>query len=176
MNASYLKQRESGAALLISLIILLALTLLAVSGMQSSIFQERMSSSQREGMEALQLAERVLPDIEDGLPSANFGGQRGYYAVDSADVPSDIFRADTQQLASWNGDAVADGGGNSELFYYVEHLGTTADEQQSGNRFHLGDRYRQTSSEIQVNRVRIVIMALGPSGESRRAIEAFYTY
>ena len=47
-----------------SLVILLVLSLLALSGMQGSIMQERMTTAQRDGMLALEAVPFLCGDLE----------------------------------------------------------------------------------------------------------------
>lgn len=65
--------RESGAALFVSLILLLVITLLGLTSSNVSILQERMASNVRESNVALQRAEATLREIERQLDAAIFG-------------------------------------------------------------------------------------------------------
>src|SRR5690554_625672 len=102
--------KQKGAALLLSLVILLVLTLLAVSGMQGSTMQERMSTAQRDGMFALEIAETAMREAEatlDGLSDlSGFGSTTGFYdgTLASTTVPSPF------SAASWG----LDGSGNCQ--------------------------------------------------------------
>lgn len=57
---SGLSRRQNGAALLVALVLLVAVTLLGVSAMQGTILQERMSANQRDVEEAFNAAEIAL--------------------------------------------------------------------------------------------------------------------
>jgi type IV pilus assembly protein PilX len=65
--------RSHGAALFISLILLLVITLLGLTSSNVSILQERMAGNVRESNIALQRAEATLREIESQLDAAIFG-------------------------------------------------------------------------------------------------------
>lgn len=62
------KARQSGSALIISLIILLLVTILGVSSMQSTTMQERMTGNTRQSHLSFHAAEAGLRTIESLLP------------------------------------------------------------------------------------------------------------
>lgn len=73
MKAKYVfpKQRQQqGVVLAIALIMLVLITLLAVSGMRSTIMEERMVSNSRNSNTAFQLAESALRQAELALQAA----------------------------------------------------------------------------------------------------------
>jgi len=60
-----IRKRQTGASLIVSLMLLVVLTLLGLSGMQSTIMQERMSSNVRDKGLAFQAAESAVRGGED---------------------------------------------------------------------------------------------------------------
>src|SRR5690554_5700499 len=73
---------QSGAALLVSLVILLVLTVLALSSMQGTTTQEKMVSSQRDAQIALEGAEAALVAAETELSGGTvptFQASNGLY-------------------------------------------------------------------------------------------------
>jgi len=58
------KQKARGSVLIVSLVILLVLTLLGISGMEGTVMQERMAGNMQEGLSAFQAAEAGLRDGE----------------------------------------------------------------------------------------------------------------
>ena len=93
---------QQGAALAISLLMLLILTLIGVSGMQGTILQERMASNTRDRSIAFQAAESAVRDAEVFLESivttGGFDGTAGLFA-DTQAAP-DFLAAST-----WSNDA-----------------------------------------------------------------------
>jgi type IV pilus assembly protein PilX len=87
---SYPIGRQKGSVLLVSLIMLLLLTLIAVGGMQGTILQERMTGNLRDRDLAFQAAEAGLRDAEnflEGGPGVNFNNANGFYDVNNANRP-----------------------------------------------------------------------------------------
>lgn len=168
--------KQRGAALLMSLVILLVLTLLAVSGMQGSIMQERMATAQREGVIALETAEAGLRQAEqilDGLTDlADFGATQGFYLAADDDLPSP-YDANT-----WNatGSVTAAGtavNGLTPRFYFEYKGEVVLNAEDELPRNLAGGR---PVNLITFHAARIVVMGPGPSGEGRRIIESFYVF
>ena len=78
-------RRERGAVLVVSLIMLLIVTLIAVSSMQGTIMEEKMAGNTRDRNLAFQTAESSLREAEtyvDGLASmGTFTGSGGLYGL-----------------------------------------------------------------------------------------------
>lgn len=81
MNKYTISSRQSGMVLMISLIFLVLLTLLAVSGMQGTILQERMAGNTRDRMIALEAAETALRTAADILGAPGLPSGIGIYMV-----------------------------------------------------------------------------------------------
>lgn len=83
--------RQKGAVLIFCLVFLAILTMLGVSGMESTILEERMSGNMRDYTLAFQAAESVLKNAEawlvtqNTLPITSIDGNTGVWAVDSMD-------------------------------------------------------------------------------------------
>jgi type IV pilus assembly protein PilX len=112
-----LRGRQSGAALIISLIFLLLMTMLGTSSMRTATMQERMSGNLRDynlgfqGAEAaLRGAEQYLRDTGGALP--DFDDTGGHYVVNSPTRPK------------WYGNTINDG--NGFITYPADIYGTSA--------------------------------------------------
>jgi|SRR5690554_682546 len=168
------KTGQRGAALLVSLVILLVLTMLAVSGMQGSLLQERMVAAQRDGILALEVAERAMRQLETSLDNLSnlddFGVKAGYYTAGTA--PS-VFDA-----ATWAADGNKSAAGSAidgiTPRYFVEYLGDVVLDAEGELPRDLG-AYGSTQSSL-MEYARLVVMAQGPSGQSRRILEGFYVF
>ncbi len=166
--------QQQGAALLLSLVLLLVLTLLAISGMQGSVLQEQMASAQRDGFIALEIAEQAMRDVEealDELPDLDaFGSESGFYK--SGEAPN-VFAEET-----WDPDENASGvapdvDGITPRFI-AEYLGKVILDAEGQLPRDLGNYGGGESAEMDY--ARIVVMAQGPSGQSRRILEGFYVF
>jgi type IV pilus assembly protein PilX len=97
-----LAHHQQGAALAVSLFMLLILTLIGVSGMRGTILQERMASNTRDRSISFQAAESAVRDAEAFLETivttGGFNGTAGLFA-DTQAAP-DFLAAST-----WSSDA-----------------------------------------------------------------------
>lgn len=162
---------QAGAALILSLLMLLVLTLLAVSSMQGSIMQERMVSGEREGMESLEIAESALRDAELFVENVNllseFDGTGGLYGENDA-APNPLT---LDWLASANVlDADAVDGVTPR--YFIQHMGDARQPKKLTDLVVEGYSHETGATEAQA--FRIVAWSPGPTGESTRVIESYY--
>ncbi|MCF6236725.1 MAG: PilX N-terminal domain-containing pilus assembly protein [Gammaproteobacteria bacterium] len=88
---------QAGASLIISLMLLVVLTLLGLSGMQSTIMQERMSSNSRDTMLAFQAAESAVREGESWINSQI---QAPGTVNSCASAPCDIFKLNATDLTN----------------------------------------------------------------------------
>ena len=163
--------KQAGVALLMALIILLILTLLAVSSMQGSLVQERMASAQRDAMGSLEAAELALFEVEEAVRTGIWRPESNLNFIhDRGDAP-DMFAAATWSRESTMSSEV-DIGENFSARAFIEHLGEAVLDGDSDS-LHVEDR---SNPRLTANILRIVVMGRGPSGESRRFIESYYVY
>jgi len=87
---SVTRKRQTGASLIVSLMLLIVLTLLGLSGMQSTIMQERMSSNVRDKGMAFQAAESAIRGGEDWVKSADTNTLRDPDGTTCSSPPCDI--------------------------------------------------------------------------------------
>lgn len=122
----YRGSRQRGSVLLVSLIMLLLLTLVAVGGMQGTILQERMTGNLRDRDLAFQAAEAALREAETFIrssPNHVYGNNSGYYQITSDDHP------DWRTRTTTAGNGAVTYGGNfpgveSQPIYYIEQIST----------------------------------------------------
>lgn len=167
---------QQGTALLMSLVMLLVLSLLAISGMQGSLLQERMASAQREGAIALEVAESGSRDaerwIERNLVTLNdFDGSGWLYdASDEATrAPSpfseNLWQSDTRTRAGTRVDGITPR-------YFIEFRGRAFEEEQLTDGMIGG--YSHDTGAANTFAFRTVTWAPGPSGEGQRIIEVYF--
>lgn len=166
---------QAGIALLLSLVILLVLSLLAISGMQGSVMQERMASAQRDGVVALETAEAGLREAEtvlDGLTDLDdFGATTGYYDTTNAPDPF----ADATWVAGNSAVTIAGAAVDGRTpRYFFEYKGPVELSSEDELPRDLGVQNR--SGDVKLESARIVVMGPGPSGNSRRLLETFYVF
>lgn len=115
-------QRQQGAVLIVSLLLLLIMTLLGVSAMQTTTLQERMAGNTRDRAVALQASEYALRDAEvfiDGLANTGaFIGNNGLYGrTDTAPDPGSPAIWNTGTTTTATSDTLAVGG---QERYYIK--------------------------------------------------------
>lgn len=166
---------QKGVALLMSLVILLVLSLLAISSMQGSVMQERMATAQRDGVVSLETAEAGLRQAEQALEALgdldNFGTVSGFFEPADEELPNPY------NPAVWADDTLTIPGVAVEgrtPRYFFEYKGKVSLESEDELPRDLGAPAR--SGPVELDAARIVVMAPGPSGESRRVIETFYVF
>lgn len=114
-NDMHPPRRQQGVALFLALVVLLIITILGVSGLQTTTLEERMAANARDQDMAFQAAEAALLDAEIFLQNAVLGGfdnSAGLYDLNAANRP--IWRGDNQQV------------GNGAITYSVNRPGTGA--------------------------------------------------
>lgn len=173
---SPLVRRQKGAALLTSLLILLVLTLLAISGMQGAQLQEKMTSAVREGQTALEAAEYAVREAEEYLEQntvtlGNFGTSGGLYTRANAPDPMDDTTwssADTKSVAATGFPGTL----AENPRYFVEYIGITSSAEAPGDlQITNYDDFTGGSKPLGF---RIVGWSSGRSGETRRMVESYY--
>jgi type IV pilus assembly protein PilX len=119
---------QRGSVLLVSLIMLLLLTLVAVAGMQGTILQERMTGNLRDRDLAFQAAEAALREAEafirtNPTPTTIYDNDGGLYQINNANTPD--WR--TRNTSAGNG-AITYGGNfpgvAAQPQYYIEEIST----------------------------------------------------
>ncbi|HEX2138612.1 MAG TPA: PilX N-terminal domain-containing pilus assembly protein [Woeseiaceae bacterium] len=116
------RKHQSGAALIVSLIFLLLMTLISTSSMRTATMQERMAGNMRDWNIGFQRAETSLRDAEEWLLDTNvlpeFNDAGGYYQLNSDARPS----WESAPPSAGNGSIDYPGDGTPERRYYVERL------------------------------------------------------
>lgn len=188
--------RQQGAALLVSLVILLVLTVLALSSMQGTTLQERMVSSQRDAQIALEGAEFALQAAEAELAGPTlptFENSKGLYQEDD-DLPAKLQTLQgildpeswksSESGGSGNGTreiddkSLCDGGADALWAecprYFIKATPGVGSASSSGFGLGIGgagDSVQQSGLSGTVYRV--VAFSSGASGQAVRAIEAY---
>ncbi|MFE8072813.1 pilus assembly protein [Marinobacteraceae bacterium S3BR75-40.1] len=167
---------QRGAALLTTLLILLVLSLLAISSMQGSLMQEKMVSAVRDGQVALEAAEFAAREAESRIENetvtiGDFGVAQGLY--DQGDAP-DEFAATTWDSSKTNS-AAATGFTSGVLAesprYFIEYMGEMSAEETDQGQI---SNYSANTGVGTPAGFRIVAWSSGRSGETRRIVQVYY--
>ncbi|OZC35176.1 hypothetical protein B9Q17_08045 [Marinobacter vinifirmus] len=190
-------RRQQGAALLVSLVILLVLTVLALSSMQGTTLQERMVSSQRDAQIALEGAEFALQAAEAELAGPTlptFENSNGLYQ-EGDDLPAKLQTLQgildpeswmaSESGGSGNGtreiddDGLCDDLGDDDLWaecprYFIKATPGVGSASSSGFGLGIGGAGDSVQrSGLSGTVYRVVAFSSGASGQAVRAIEAY---
>lgn len=167
-------QKQAGVALFISLVLLLILTIIGVSAVQTTSLEVRMSRNEHDNLLAFQAAESALRDAEvqlEAIPTvAAFDGTAGLYPI--ADLGLDDV---------WEGAAVWTGGnsvttanaiqGTAESARYViEYMGAVVREE---NAHQQGDPYAEGGID-RIEMFRITARGVGGTANSTVLLQTTY--
>ena len=168
--------RQRGAALFISLMFLIILTLLGISAANVGIMQERMAGNVRETNEAFQLAEATLREIEQRLVEVGEGGSGGLgeipvwaEALDTLGI--DRFDCTLSQAGSIPWDSAPTTGND----YYIVEL--TDSITASGEVFGSACRPLNETTTAGLSRYYLVVVrAEGPAGTGEVVLQSIFYY
>mgnify|MGYP001819286891 FL=1 len=133
------QQKEQGAVLIVSLVMLLIVTLIAVSSMQGTVMEEKMAGNTRDRNLAFQTAESALREAETyvaGLASmGTFNGSNGLYGL--TDSEPDYVNSATWSDATNHVVGSEPHGSYAAPRYFIKHYttvnGTTGALNMSGS-------------------------------------------
>lgn len=174
--------RQSGAALILGLLMLLVLSLLAMSSMDRVTMQEKMVSAQREGNQALEMTEDAILEAEERLYNGlisleDFSDSGPYYDAGTApDVHKKTTWQDnnsepaTDTEADWEREYERD---IEPPRYFIERIGDVAGTEAVTDG-EVNTRQSMTGVGARPKGFRVVAMARGLSGEARRVVEIYY--
>jgi type IV pilus assembly protein PilX len=169
-------KKQSGAVLITSLILLIALTILVIASTQSGITQEKMTVAVRESHVSLEMAESGARDAEKFIDtlidtsSFNDLGTGGKYSKDNG--PADLFAT-----ANWGVKSIAATTGVSVLTtrYFIEHLGLLSTATVAAAPVDPSiTGYGETSTVGTAHLFKIVSRSMGDNGNSERIIVSYY--
>lgn len=170
-------RHNAGVALFISLVLLLMLTILGVSAVQSTSLEARMARNDHDTLLAFQAAESALRDAEDQLEAitsiVNFtdAGASGLWTVADLGTTPRWEDPDTWSngakhiVAPTNVDGVA-----AEPMYIIEHAASVVREE---NAYQLDDPYGQSASD-RIEIFRITAVGTGGSAQARVLLQSTY--
>ena len=162
------QRRQQGAVLAVTLVILLVVTLLTVSNMQTSILEEKMAGNNSDRNVAFQAAESGLREaevfLEDIVSLGDFQGQAGLFGR-TDDEPT-FYTTDTWSDSTYHVVAETDLGSYERPRYFIKNMttvqGTTGALNMSG--------YGDNKGTGDVTIFRVTVRATGTSAESAEVI------
>lgn len=161
--------RQRGAVLVVSLIILLVLTMMGLSGARSVLLGERMTAAARDTRIALEVAESMVRQAEKHIDTLNntsgFSGTG--WCRTRGDGPGNIFEEDAWTNAQeWPSSLKAPGGDEAlKGHVFIEMFGRTSDDSDTADVDLSGDKPAVDIEDVEV--FRIVARGEGPGGTER---------
>ncbi|MFL0810778.1 MAG: pilus assembly protein [Agarilytica sp.] len=173
---------QSGAALVISLIILLVLSIIGIQGLQSTTLEEKMAGSFRDRAIALEAAEAGLAAAESYL--------NRYEMVRPTPADTDYIweygssqaNTDFANLGSWadaennstNVFTSSDHLWNAAPKFFIEERGLITEEESAGKNAGVGSREDTPNNTVEVWGYRITAIGYGSSPNSQVVLQANY--
>ena len=159
------RHHQTGAALLISLILLLVLTFLGIRSMQTTTLEERMAANQKDYYLAFEAAEYALVVAEGELDvlfsTGNFNTQGNGGLYRDHDLASQVWKLDIWGEGSTKVREVTDHPGMTAVppKYIVERMSIVLDE----DAVNLGNEYGEQTGATETTIFRVT--ARGESGK-----------
>jgi type IV pilus assembly protein PilX len=167
--------KQSGSVLIISLIVMLVLTILGVSGMKSSVLEEKMAGNMRDSQLAFQAAEATLRQAEQYIE--NNIVSTASFDTDGSDGLYDKSQPKLWNNIDWTGDDslefsdfTSSASVNTAPRFIIEHL---ASQQNNVDSLNL-DNYGQGTGAGRVEMFLITARATGNSGNTVVMLQSTY--
>jgi type IV pilus assembly protein PilX len=164
-------RRQRGAVLVVSLIMLLILTIIGVTGMRTTVLEEKMAGNMRDQNLAFQAAEAALRDGEDIIQSlvaiSSFDGTSG--RLNASDSDPDFFAPSTWSSTS----SIAYSGTLSDVAtqprFILKYIGQIESNTGSLNVGSYGKRSTNTVANF-----RVTARGTGRSDNSQVTLQGYY--
>lgn len=166
--------QQAGVALFISLVLLLILTIIGVSAVQTTSLEVRMTRNEHDNLLAFQAAESALRDAEvqlEAIPTvAAFNDTNGLYQIPDLGL-DDVW----ENAAVWTGGNSVQApnaidGTSAQARYIIEYLGAVVREE---NAHQQGDPYAEGGID-RIEMFRITARGVGGTANSTVFLQTTY--
>jgi len=175
MHAMTPRERQEGAALIVSLLLLTVLTLIGLTSARTTRLETIMATNAKESAIAFEAAEAAVRDaeqfVENVVAVTAFDGNGGLFSEDDADpdyYDSSSWGASNSQAYSGTFPEVA-----TQPRYIVKYVGTFTNEVVAKTAIGIGD-YGNKKVEQEVSLFRITTRGTGRNDSSRVLIQTYY--
>jgi len=176
MNNMNTHGKQSGAALVVSLLILMVMTLLGVSSMQTTTMEEKMASNTREHQQAFEAAEAALRAAEIFIKDSVT--VTAAFDTTGSDGLYDNSAQERWRSLSWD---ATDSGYNSAYTstysgsvpparYIIEHYGSAATDV---DKYNMGN-YGSGAGGGDIELFRITVRGTGANNQSPVFLQTYY--
>lgn len=164
------RDRQRGAVLFVSLVILLVMTLIGVTAMQTTTLEEKMAGNMRDMNLAFQAAERALrageAEVEGLFSTGGFVDDKSNHKHTLGNAPNpfadDIWTDPATEAIDLNGAGAR---------YFIEAVG---DVEGTGAKEVTVGGYGESSGGGTVNALRVVARGTGVTGSSAVVLQSYY--
>jgi type IV pilus assembly protein PilX len=167
---SHFYRKQTGSALVFSLIILLALTILGLTSTATSFTETKMVVSLSDRQISFQAAEAVMraaeSAIENQVSTAAFNGSNGFYGLDDTE-PTYTSTWTSSNSASY-GHTIS--GVAAQPRYRIKIMSEVANPDHTAN---VG-RYGQSKKQDPITIFRITVQGIGKTAESVTYLRSYY--
>lgn len=142
-------QHHRGAALIVSLIILLVMTVIGLTAMQGTVMEEKMAGNMRDKSIAFQAAEAALRHAEavlSGTSLPTFTNSNGLYTYNISTDWLDIDWSDSTQVATYSGGTLS--GVAAAPTYIIKEINTPTTGSLEGGGARVVEFYRITARAV----------------------------
>ncbi|TVP53999.1 MAG: hypothetical protein EA349_12545 [Halomonadaceae bacterium] len=182
-QTSVMGRTQSGATLIMTLMILLIVSLLAISSAERTTLQDRMVGAQRDADIAFEMAEEALREAErklmDGsITLGDFNDSGPFYSAGKAPDPfkRNLWKEDSSSVATATATRdkwAADFDKIKAPLFFIERVGDLPKTAQPGDVMVTGRE--DLLGEVSAGKgLRVVAQAFGASGNSSRILEAYF--
>lgn len=175
MLHSMLDKKQSGAALVVSLLILLVMTLIGIASLQTTTMEEKMAGNIRERQQAFEAAEAAIIAAEAFVKSSI--SVTTNFDADGSDGLYDNTLQERWRTLAWDGSDSLIYSSYSSAYsaanqprYIVENYGTST---SSGNQYNLGN-YGQSAGGGEVELFRITVRGTGADDRTPVFLQTTY--
>ena len=180
-------QKQRGAVLIVSLVILLLMTIIGISSMKSTTLEERMAGNMRDQNLAFQSAEAAIIEGENFLLNNQLiitdGSVNGLYNVNGNPAPSivgspapnftpPLVWADSNSIPTTTVTSLINE--EQEARYLIEEIGPVSVPGEAGGKNITIDPSGNKSASGDVTGYKIIAIGRGPSGNSRAILVSYY--
>lgn len=179
MRRPFNQKTNTGVALFISLVLLLVLTILGVSVVQTTSLEIRMARNEHDNLLAFEAAESALRDAEAALQvttstfAYNDGGVGGLWDMPDVDDGNrwedDAIWTDGRTIVAAT--AVGAVANQPQPRYMIEHIATV---QRDENAYQQDNEYNAAGSSDSVDVFRVTALGFGGSPNSRAMLQTTF--
>lgn len=166
--------KQSGIVLVVSLVMLLLLTIIGLTGVQVTSLEEKMAGNSKDQNLAFQVAEAAIrageANIESIVALPAFNGSNGLYGSDDG-----TYDFDSSSAWSTSSSIEFDSGFSyitTQPRYYIKHL-STSEDSSSGASINVGG-YGETTAGTAVSYFTITSRGTGGRDSSQIFLQSYY--